>query len=163
MSLVSRAASQILGILRKSWPVFHDRSLLQRCCRGFVLPVLGYSSPVWCSATGTHLKLLDRAVSCARFLTEGVFECDIAHRRSVAALCMLYKIRCNPRCTRLMMRYLDRICQWGLHAVLWSHIGILLRHLAAEPRSTAGLLFHSQCPSGTILLTPSVFDVDLFN
>ena len=27
-----------------------------------------------------HLKLLDRAVSGARFITEGVFECDIAHR-----------------------------------------------------------------------------------
>ena len=26
----------------------------------------------------------------------GVFECDISHRRSVAVLCMLYKIRCNP-------------------------------------------------------------------
>ena len=25
-----------------------------------------------------------------------VFECDISHRRSVAVLCMLYKIRCNP-------------------------------------------------------------------
>ena len=25
-----------------------------------------------------------------------MFECDIAHRRSVAVLCMLYKIRCNP-------------------------------------------------------------------
>ena len=44
----------------------------------------------------THLKLLDRAVSGVRFLTGGVFECDIAHRRSVAVLCMLYKIRCNP-------------------------------------------------------------------
>ena len=30
------------------------------------------------------------------FLTGGVFECDISHRRSVAVLCMLYKIRCNP-------------------------------------------------------------------
>ena len=37
---VSRAASQRLGILRKSWQVFHDRSLLGRCFRGFVLPVL---------------------------------------------------------------------------------------------------------------------------
>ena len=44
----------------------------------------------------THLKLLDRAVSGARFQTGGVFECDIAHRRSVAVLCMLYKVRCNP-------------------------------------------------------------------
>ena len=25
-----------------------------------------------------------------------MIECDIAHRRSVAVLCMLYKIRCNP-------------------------------------------------------------------
>ena len=37
---VSRAASQRLGILRKSWRVFHDGSLLGRCFRGFVLPVL---------------------------------------------------------------------------------------------------------------------------
>ena len=40
--------------------------------------------------------LLVRAVSGASFLTGGVFECDLAHRRSVAVLCMLYKIRCNP-------------------------------------------------------------------
>ena len=35
--LVSRAASQGLGIIRKSWRVFHDRSLLGRCFLGFVL------------------------------------------------------------------------------------------------------------------------------
>ena len=54
-----------------------------------------FGSAVWCSAADTHLKLLDRAVSGVRFVTGGVFECDIAHRRSVAVLCMLYKIRCN--------------------------------------------------------------------
>ena len=43
---VSRAASQRLGILRKSWRVFHDRSLLGRCFRGFVLPVLEYCSAI---------------------------------------------------------------------------------------------------------------------
>ena len=31
-------------------------------------------------------------------------------------------------------------------------IGVLMRPLAAEPRSTAGPLFLSQCPCGTILL-----------
>ena len=93
---VSRAASQRLGILSKSWRVFHDKWLLRRCFRGFVLPVLEYCSAVWCSAADTHLKLLDRAVSGARFLTGGVFKCVISHRRSVALLCMLYKIRCNP-------------------------------------------------------------------
>ena len=37
---VFRVASQRLGILRKSWRVFDDRSLLGRCFLGFVLPVL---------------------------------------------------------------------------------------------------------------------------
>ena len=55
-----------------------------------------YCSVVWCSAAETHLKLLERAVSDAWFQTLGVFECDIAHRRSAAVLCMLNKIRCNP-------------------------------------------------------------------
>ena len=73
-----------------------DRSLLGRCFRCFVMPVLEYCSAVWCSAADTHLNLLDRAVSGARFLTGCVFECDIAHHRSVAVLCMLYKIWCNP-------------------------------------------------------------------
>ena len=73
--------------------MFHDRSLLGRGV--IVLPILEYYSAVWCSAANTHIKLLYRAVSGARFPTGGVFECDIAHRRSVAVLCMLYKIRCN--------------------------------------------------------------------
>ena len=93
---VSRAASQRLCILRKSWHVFRERSLLVRCFHGFVLPVLEYCSAVWCSAADTHLKLLDQAVGGARFLAGGVFKCDISHRRSVAVLCMLYKIGCNP-------------------------------------------------------------------
>ena len=76
--------------------MFYDRSLLGRCFRGFVLPVLEYCSAIWCSAVDTHLKQLDRAVSGDRFLIGGVFECDISHRRSVAVLCMVYKIRCNP-------------------------------------------------------------------
>ena len=38
---VSRAASQRLGFLRKSWQVFHDRLLRGRCFSGFVLPFCG--------------------------------------------------------------------------------------------------------------------------
>ena len=80
---LSRSASQRLGILRKSWQVFHDRLLLGRCFRGFVLPVLEYCSAVWFSAADTHLRQLDCVVSGASFLTGGVFECDLAHRRSI--------------------------------------------------------------------------------
>ena len=54
---VSSAAAQRLGIMRKSWQVFHDRSLLVRSFWSFVLPVLEY-----CSAADSHLKLLDRVV-----------------------------------------------------------------------------------------------------
>ena len=40
-----------------------------------------------CSADDTHLKLMDRAVSGARFIIGGVL--------SVAVLCMLFKMRCD--------------------------------------------------------------------
>ena len=56
------------------------------------------------------------------------------------------------RCTLLMVLYLESMCQCGLHSVLWSHIGTLMHRLAAEHRSTAGLLYPSRCPSRTILL-----------
>ena len=93
---VSRAASQRLGVLRKSWRVFHDRLLVERCFHGFVLPILEYCSAVWCWAADTHLKLLDQVVNGACFLTGSTLDCDLPHRRSVAVLCMPYKIRCNP-------------------------------------------------------------------
>ena len=91
---------------------------------------------MWSSAADTYLKLLDRAVSGARFLTGGVFGCDIAHRGSVAVLYVVYKIRCNnmhPLNGALHGPYVPvRVTRGALVA----HIGILMRHLAAEPCST---------------------------
>ena len=69
------------------------------------------------------------------------------------SVCCIIKIRCNPMHPlngALPGPYLPG----RVHAVPWSHIGILPRHLTAERRSTAGFLFPSKCPSGTILLTP---------
>ena len=66
---VPRAASQRLGILTKTWRVFHDRLLLGKCFRSFVLLALEYCSAVWCSAADTHARLLERVVSGASFLT----------------------------------------------------------------------------------------------
>ena len=66
-------------ILRKSWRVFHGELLIGRCFWGFV------------------------------FLADGVLNCNLSHRRSVAVLCMLYKIRCNqmhPLCGALPVPYL---------------------------------------------------------
>ena len=69
---VSSAAAQRFGIMRKSWQVFHDRSLLVRSFWSFFLPVLECCSAVWCSATDSHLKLLDRVVRSAGFVAGGV-------------------------------------------------------------------------------------------
>ena len=127
---ISRAASQRFGILRKSWLVFHDRSLLGRCFRSFVLPVLEYCSAVWCSAADTHLKLLDCAVGGAWFLTGVCLSVTlfIVDPRQYCACCIRSGV---TRCTVLMVLFLDCMCQCGLLAVLWSHIGTLMRCLAA--------------------------------
>ena len=61
-----------------------------------MLPVLEYCSAVWCSAADSHLKLLGRVVRSAGFLAGGVLDCNLAHRRSVAELCMLFRIKSNP-------------------------------------------------------------------
>ena len=150
---VSRAASQRVGILRKSWRVFHDKLFIGRCYWGFVLPVLEYCSAVWCSGADTHLKLLDRVVSGACFSAGGVLRCDFPIV-DLWQCCVCCTRSGMTRSTHFVALYLCLMCQSGLHAVLCSHIGILLRLPAAEPRSTAGLLFSSQYLSGTIWLTP---------
>ena len=87
----------------------------------------------------------------------GCVECDLAHRRSVAVFCMLYMIRCNPMHLFMVLF----ICQCGLHTALWFHISTLVCLLAAELRSTAGLLFSCQYLCGTILVTPYSIGVGL--
>ena len=139
---------------------FNDRFLLGRgYFRGFVLPILEYCSAVWCSAADPHLKLLDGAVSGARFLIGDVFECDIAHRQSVAVLFMLYEIRCNS------VHPLNGAIPGPYVPVLVTRGALVAqRYTYAPPRCRTsqykGLLFPSQCPSGTILLTPYSMEWD---
>ena len=87
---VSSAAARRLGIMRKSWQVFHDRSLLLRSFFGikkrvlFTSGVLEYCSAVWCSAADSYLKLLVRVVRSSGFLVGGVLDCNLAYCQSVA-------------------------------------------------------------------------------
>ena len=60
------------------------------------------------------------------------------------------------RCTLFMELYLCRMFQCGLLKVLnlvTPTVRIHVRRLAARPHSIAGILVHSQCLFGTILLT----------
>ena len=138
---VSSAAAQRLGIIRKSWQVFHDWSFLLRSFWSFVLPVLEYCSAVWCSAAESHLKLLDRVVRSTGFLAGCVLECkcNLAHRRSVAEFCMLLKIKSNPMhplSGAQRMQSNMRLCRHML--LMPAHVthGALLayRHSFATPR-----------------------------
>ena len=73
-----------------------------------------------------------------------MFECDLAHRRSVV-LCMLYKIRCNP------MHPLCGALPVPVRVTCDSVIAHLFTY--APPRCIARLLFSSRYLSETILVT----------
>ena len=84
------------------------------------------------------MLIVDPLQSCVYFIRSGVTRCTLL----------------IDRCTV----YLFCMCQYGLYAALWSHIGTLMHRLGAKPHSTAGLLFPSLCPSGTNLLAPYSID-----
>ena len=138
--------------MRKSWQVFHDRSLLLRSFWSFVLPVLEYCSAVWCSAADSHLNLLDRVVRSAVFLAGGVLDCNLAHRRSVAELFMLFKIKSNPMHPLSCALPLP-ICLRVLLVVLWLLIGTRSRLPVVGLLSIAEPLCPSRCLFGTFLVT----------
>ena len=99
---------QKLGILRLAWTIYQDAELVARCFWSLLLPIVEYCSPVWSSAVDGHLNLLDSVVRKVTRMSNGVVQCDLWHRRNVAALCMLYKIRaneCHPLHQRLPRAY----------------------------------------------------------
>ena len=120
----------------------------------FVLPVLEYCSALWCSAADTHLKLLDRVISGACFLPGGVLNCNLSHRRSVAELCMLFKIRCNPKhpfCDALPVPYVQvRVTDGAFIADRYSYAPT--RSRTSQYRRT--FIHLSVSLSGTIWFTP---------
>ena len=93
---VSSAVAQKIGLLRKSFKIFGDPSVLKRCFNSFILPCLEYCAPAWSSAADSHLKLLDKNVRSCQFMIPEL-EVDLGHRRIVSSMCMLYKIFHNPR------------------------------------------------------------------
>ena len=93
---ISSSVAQKIGLLRKSYKIFGDPSVLRKCFNSFILPCLEYCSPAWSSAAPSHLMLLDRNVRACKFLIPDL-EVDLWHRRSVSSLCMLHKIFHNPR------------------------------------------------------------------
>ena len=55
-SSVSFSVAEKNGLLKKSFKALGDRPMLHKCFKSFVLPWVKYCSPVWCSATDSHLE-----------------------------------------------------------------------------------------------------------
>ena len=91
---ISSSVAQKIGILRKSFKIFGDQSILKNCFNSFILPCFEYCSPVWSSAADCHLKLLDKNLNAIKFLILDL-RINLWHRRSISSLCMLYKIYHN--------------------------------------------------------------------
>ena len=90
--------SRKVGILRKSIKIFNDPVVARKCFFSFLLPIFEYCSPVWGSAASQHLSLLDKVLKHITNLVPDL-HIDLSHRRSVASLCMFYKIfknNCHP-------------------------------------------------------------------
>ena len=103
---------------------------------------------MWCSAADSHLKRLDRVVRSAGFLAGGVVECNLAYRRSVAELCMLFKIKSNPMhplSGALPLPYMPALVTRG---ALFAH-----RHSFAPPRCRT-----SQCRRSFVPLSVSLWN-----
>ena len=130
---VSREASQRLGILRRSWRVFHDQSLVVRCFGCFVLPVLEYCSDVWCLIGGCR---------CTHYSLHRVVQFCVCYIRSLVITCIHFVVHC-----------LCFLCQCGLHVVHWSLVGIVMHVIAAESHSTSGLSDLALYLYGMILVT----------
>ena len=82
--------------MRKSRQVFIiDRSFWDQ----FIIYAAGLRVlfAVQCSASASPLKLLGRVVRSDRVLAGGVLECNLANRRSIAVLQMLFEIKSNPK------------------------------------------------------------------
>ena len=88
--MIGRFLGDAFGVL--SYPFW---STVLQCGARLQIPTLTY----WTVLTTVAV----------RFLTGSAFHCNIAHRRSVAVLCILYIRSCVTRCTIFMVLYLCRI------------------------------------------------------
>ena len=95
---ISSSVDQKIGLLRKSFRIFGDHSVLLKCFNFFILPCLEYCSPVLSSAADSHLKLLDKNLRACKFLIPNLTIClqhgcfissHLCFTRSFITLCIL--------------------------------------------------------------------------
>ncbi|WP_435316584.1 hypothetical protein, partial [Klebsiella pneumoniae] len=87
---VASSLAQKIGLLRKSFRIFNDQSVLKNCFNSFILPCFEYCAPVWASAADSHLNLLDQNLNAIKFLVLDI-NVNLWHHRSVGSLFLLLR------------------------------------------------------------------------
>ena len=88
---VGSKVARSLGVVRRAGKLLDCPRVLKSCFNAYVLFSLEYCAPVWMSSVESHLGLLDSIVCSAERWCEGEL-CNLAHRRKIGGLSLLYKI-----------------------------------------------------------------------
>ena len=91
---MANSIAQKTGLIRKCYKALGNSDSVLKSFYAFILPCFEYCSPVWGSASDSHLRLLDRAFNNIRFFLPDL-TLDLEKRRNLACLAMLYKILHN--------------------------------------------------------------------
>ena len=81
-----------------------------------------------------------------------VFECDIAHCRTVVVQCMLYKIRCNPMHPLYGALPVPNVLVRVTHGALVARTSVYLGASSLQNLAVSHDFYSPVCPCGTIML-----------
>ena len=101
-------ARGMAAYVRDGYGAFRQPKFECGCCEMLVLRVCVVRQNLYVYSLYRNPDLDDRIFYCLlasilllvlmmHSITDAVSICDLSHHRSVAVLCMLYKIRCNPK------------------------------------------------------------------
>ena len=150
---IARRANQRLNFLRRTVPILGPADRLT-VYKGFVRPILEYACLVWMGAAPTHLSRLDAVQKRAlKLVGPQVITDSLCYRRTVSALCYLFKLQCiaGPPQLLRMVPQLASLPDDAPRTRLQSHLSV--RHtqqLCKQLPANAQDALRRSFPSGVI-------------
>ena len=88
---IASSIAQKIGLVCKCYKTLGNNDAVLKSFYIFILPCFEYCSPVWCSASDLHLKLLDCALNNIRIFLLDIL-INLEKHRYIACLSILHKI-----------------------------------------------------------------------
>ena len=88
---IASSIAQKASLIRKCFKAFGNDDSVLMTFYAFILPCFEYCSPVWCSGSDSHLRLLDRTLGNIPLLLPDL-SVHLEYRKKIANLSLLYKI-----------------------------------------------------------------------